>query len=305
MTHLLDIDDLKKSDITSILKFAKEIKQSKIGGKTQPLLSGKTLAMLFQKPSTRTRVSFEVGMNMLKGDAVLLDPSQLQLSRGESLSDTTKSLSLYVDAIMARVIDHSFLQQLSSTSPIPVINGLSDKAHPCQSLADLLTIDETFGGFNTHAAWVGDGNNVSNSFARACSIMGIDLTVATPKGYGLSAETLSILESSSISLTITNDPKEAVSEADVVYTDTWISMGDETTREKRLSDFSGFQINSTLLEKTEASVMHCLPAHRNEEISTDVLDGNRSLVWAQAENRLYAQNGLLVFLLKPSQYVDI
>ena len=301
MTHLLDIDDLTKTDIDSILKLSKELKQSHIDGNVPPLLYGKTLSMLFQKPSTRTRVSFEVGMNMLGGNAITFDLSQLQLSRGETLSDTTKSLSLYVDAILARVTDHSLLEQLSSTSKIPIINGLSDKSHPCQALADLLTIHENFGTFNIQATWVGDGNNVANSFARACSIMGIDLTIATPKGYELSSETLSKIESSDISFSTTNDPKEAVTEADVVYTDTWVSMGDESTRKKRLSDFNGFQINSTLLSKTEALVMHCLPAHRNEEISTDILDGDRSLVWTQAENRLHAQNGLLVHLLNPIQ----
>ena len=301
MTHLLDIDDLTKTDIDSILKLSKELKQSHIDGNVPPLLYGKTLSMLFQKPSTRTRVSFEVGMNMLGGNAITFDLSQLQLSRGETLSDTTKSLSLYVDAILARVTDHSLLEQLSSTSKIPIINGLSDKSHPCQALADLLTIHENFGTFDIQATWVGDGNNVANSFARACSIMGIDLIIATPKGYELSSETLSKIESSDISFSTTNDPKEAVTEADVVYTDTWVSMGDESTRKKRLSDFNGFQINSALLSKTEALVMHCLPAHRNEEISTDILDGDRSLVWTQAENRLHAQNGLLVHLLNPIQ----
>jgi len=301
MTHLLDIDDLTKTDIDSILKLSKELKQSHIDGNVPPLLYGKTLSMLFQKPSTRTRVSFEVGMNMLGGNAIAFDLSQLQLSRGETLSDTTKSLSLYVDAILARVTDHSLLEQLSSTSKIPIINGLSDKSHPCQALADLLTIHENFGTFDIQATWVGDGNNVANSFARACSIMGIDLIIATPKGYELSSETLSKIESSDISFSTTNDPKEAVTEADVVYTDTWVSMGDESTRKKRLSDFNGFQINSALLSKTEALVMHCLPAHRNEEISTDILDGDRSLVWTQAENRLHAQNGLLVHLLNPIQ----
>ena len=301
MTHLLDIDDLTKTDIDSILKLATELKQSHLDGNVLSLLHGKTLSMLFEKPSTRTRVSFEVGMNMLGGNAITFDLSQLQLSRGETLSDTTKSFSLYVDAILARVTDHSLLEQLSSTSEIPIINGLSDKSHPCQALADLLTIYETFGNFDIQAAWVGDGNNVANSFARACSLMGIDLVIATPKGYELSSETLSKIESSGISFSATNDPKKAVSEADVVYTDTWVSMGDESARDKRLSDFDGFQINSKLLDNTEALVMHCLPAHRDEEISTDILDGNRSLVWTQAENRLHAQNGLLVHLLNPSQ----
>ena len=301
MTHLLDIDDLTKTDIDSILKLATELKQSHLDGNVLSLLHGKTLSMLFEKPSTRTRVSFEVGMNMLGGNAITFDLSQLQLSRGETLSDTTKSFSLYVDAILARVTDHSLLEQLSSTSEIPIINGLSDKSHPCQALADLLTIYETFGNFDIQAAWVGDGNNVANSFARACSLMGIDLVIATPKGYELSSETLSKIESSGISFSVTNDPKKAVSEADVVYTDTWVSMGDESARDKRLSDFDGFQINSKLLDNTEALVMHCLPAHRDEEISTDILDGNRSLVWTQAENRLHAQNGLLVHLLNPSQ----
>ena len=300
MTHLLDIDDLTKTDIDSILKLATKLKQSHIDGNVPSLLHGKTLSMLFEKPSTRTRVSFEVGMNMLGGDAITFDLSQLQLSRGETLSDTTKSLSLYVDAILARVTDHSLLEQLSLTSTIPIINGLSDKSHPCQALADLLTIYENFGNFDVQAAWVGDGNNVANSFARACSIMGIDLVMATPKGYELSPETLSKIESSGISFSATNDPSKAVSEADVVYTDTWVSMGDESTRDKRLSDFDGFQINSKLLDKTEALVMHCLPAHRDEEISTDILDGNRSLVWTQAENRLHAQNGLLVHILNPT-----
>ena len=300
MTHLLDIDDLTKTDIDSILQLSKKLKISQKNRSDPPLLSGKTAAMLFQQHSTRTRVSFESGMYMLGGNAINLDLSTLQLDRGETLSDTAKSLSLYVDAIIARVSDHSLLEQLASSSDVPVINALSNKAHPCQALADLLTIYEVFGNFDVKIAWVGDGNNVANSFSLACSAMGIDLTIATPEGYSLPDETISKLKSSGASFSTTTSPKLAVSNADIVYTDTWISMGDEKKRAEKLSHFNGFQINNDLLKSTDALVMHCLPAHRGEEISSDIIDGDRSLIWAQAENRLHVQKALMVHLLNPN-----
>jgi len=221
----------------------------------------------------------------------------MQLGRGEPIKDTARALSGYVDGIMARVRAHDELTELAAYSTVPVINGLSDDAHPAQTLADLLTIREAFGDFDVTAAWVGGGNNVASSFAVGCAMTGIDLAVATPADYALSDDVLARAEALGGRPTVTTDPAEAVAGADVVYTDVWVNMGQEAEREAREAAFADYQVNDDLLAGTDAKVMHCLPAHRGEEITDAVLESDRALVWQQAENRMHAQNGLLVELL--------
>lgn len=292
--NLLDIDDL--DDLTAVLDRAAELKRAHHAGEPYRLLPDRTLAMLFEKPSTRTRVSFETGMTRLGGHALFLGRNDLQLGRGEPIKDTARALSGYVDAIMARVFDHGELEELATHATVPVINGLSDAAHPCQTLADLLTIREEFGGFDVSVAWVGDGNNVACSFALGCAMTGIDLTVATPTGYGLPEAVIDRAAAIGEPPATTTDPHSAAAGADVVYTDVWVSMGDEDEREERLRAFDGFQVNEALVGT--AQVMHCLPAHRGEEITAAVLESDRAVIWRQAENRMHAQNGLLVEFLR-------
>ncbi|RDZ66200.1 ornithine carbamoyltransferase [Haloferax sp. Atlit-12N] len=294
-THFTDIDDISASELDRVLTRAADIKS----GDDEAQLTRATLAMLFEKPSTRTRVSFETGMTELGGHALFLGPEDIQLGHGEPLSDTARVLGRYGDAIMVRLFDHEDLLEIAEHSDAPVINGLTDDAHPCQTLADLLTIREHVGDFDeVQAAWVGDGNNVGQSFVLGCAMAGIDLTVATPPEYGVDDDVLEKADELGSTPTITTDPEEAVADADVVYTDVWISMGQEDQRHEKLQAFEGFQLNEDLLSDTDAKVMHCLPAHRGEEITGDVLEGERSLVWDQAENRLHAQKGLIVELLE-------
>jgi ornithine carbamoyltransferase len=309
--HFLDVDDLDGDELGTLLDVAAEYKRKQHEGVPHPDLERRTLGMLFQKPSTRTRVSFETGMTQLGGHAVFLGADDIQLGRGEPLKDTARTLSRYVDAIMARVFSHENAAELARHATVPVVNGLTDDAHPCQTLADLLTIREHVGddearGANTtnaaldgvSAAWVGDGNNVAQSFALGCALSGIDLSIATPPGYGIDEGVIERAGELGSAPTTTDDPAAAVEGADVVYTDVWISMGQEDERDLRLEDFEGFQVNGELLANApDASVMHCLPAHRGEEISEAVLEGERSLVFEQAENRLHAQKGLLSWLV--------
>ncbi|RYJ15034.1 ornithine carbamoyltransferase [Halogeometricum borinquense] len=293
-THFLDIDDLTTTELHHVLDRAAAIK----AGKEDPRLEDQTLGMLFEKPSTRTRISFETGMTQLGGHAIFLGPEDIQLGHGEPLSDTSRVLSRYVDVVMARLFDHEDLVEIADYADVPVVNGLTDDAHPCQTLADLLTIREAFGGFeDVQAAWVGDGNNVGQSFVLGCAMAGLDLTVATPEEYGIDEEVLSHAAEYGGEPTIAETPAQAVADADVVYTDVWISMGQEDERDEKIAAFEGYQVNEGLLAETDAEVMHCLPAHRGEEISHDVLESDRALVWDQAENRLHAQKGLLVELL--------
>ncbi|WP_227374854.1 ornithine carbamoyltransferase [Haladaptatus halobius] len=290
--HFLDADNLSPGELAEVLAVAEEFKSDG----SPAALAGRTLAMLFEKPSTRTRVSFETGMTQLGGHAIFLGPDDTQLGRGEPVSDTGRVLSRYVDFVMGRVFDHDCLVEMAEHATIPIVNGLSDTAHPCQSLADLLTIHEHFGGFeDVSVGWVGDGNNVLNSFAVAAAMVGLDLTIAIPEGYEPSDDVLTRAKSQGPIPTLTHDPTEAVADADVVYTDVWVSMGEEEEREAKLADFEGFQLNSELLPDS-MPVMHCLPAHRGEEITNDVLESDRSLSWSQAENRLHTQKALLTFL---------
>jgi ornithine carbamoyltransferase len=292
--HFLDIDDLATDELHTVLDRAAAIKAGEDGAR----LPEQTLGMLFEKPSTRTRISFETGMTQLGGHAIFLGPDDIQLGHGEPLSDTSRVLSRYVDVVMARLFDHEDLLELAEYADVPIVNGLTDDAHPCQTLADLLTIREAFDGFDgVQAAWVGDGNNVGQSFVIGAAMVGLDLTVATPDGYGMDDAVIEQAADLGHEPTVVDDPTDAVADADVVYTDVWISMGQEDQREEKLAAFEGYQVNEDLLEDSEASVMHCLPAHRGEEITDAVMESDRVLVWDQAENRLHAQKGLLVELL--------
>jgi ornithine carbamoyltransferase len=292
-THLLDIDDLSPADLSDVLDRAATLKT----GTDDARLPRRTLGMIFEKPSTRTRTSFETGMTQLDGHAVYLGPEDIHLGRGEPIRDTSRALSRYVDAIMARLFAHDDVAELAAYADVPVVNGLTDRAHPCQTLADLLTIRERFGFDDTRVAWVGDGNNVGQSFVLGCALVGLDLVVATPEGYGMSGSTLDRAAEIGSAPELAAGPEAAVADADVVYTDVFVSMGEEDEREEKLAAFDGYRLDEALLSGTDARVMHCLPAHRGEEITDAVIESDRAIVWEQAENRLHAQKGLLVELL--------
>jgi ornithine carbamoyltransferase len=293
--NFLDVDDLTGEELDAVLDRAAELKAadgSTDGGKP---LRDRTLGMIFQKPSTRTRISFETGMTRLGGHAIFLGPEDIQLGHGEPIKDTARAVSRYVDFLMARMFDHADVVELAEFATVPVINGLTDDAHPCQTLADLLTIRETLGGFeDVSVAWVGDGNNVCQSFVVGAAMAGIDLTVATPEGYGIAENVRKRAAGLGNEPELTTDPAAAVADADVVYTDVWVSMGQEDQREQKLADFEGFQVDADLAG--DRAVMHCLPAHRGEEITDAVLESDQAIVWDQAENRMHAQNGLLTWL---------
>ena len=263
-------------------------------------LRGRTLAMVFQKPSNRTRVSFEVGMYQLGGHALHLSPEEIQIGKRETPSDTGRVLARYIDAIMVRTFDHGDLEELAGAADVPVINGLSDTHHPCQALADLMTVREEFGTLEgTKIAYVGDGNNVAHSLAIACALTGAELTIAHPEGHGPDAEIVELAESLGAAPHLTDDPGEAVSGAGAVYTDVWASMGQETEAEDRKAKLAPYQVDESLMSLAagDAIFMHCLPAHRGEEVTAGVIDGPRSRVFDQAENRLHAQKALLYLLM--------
>lgn len=291
--HFLTIDDLTPEQLASVLDDAAALKRAQADGIPHTALAGRTLAMLFEKPSTRTRVSFEVGMTQLGGNAIFLGKDDIQLGRGEPVADTARVLGRYADAVMARVFDHGDLETLAANSAAPVVNGLTDDAHPAQTLADLLTLREVVGETGT-VAWVGDANNVGASFLVGAAMMGYDVRAATPDGYGFDDSVVARAESYG-DVSVGHDPEAATAGADVVYTDVWVSMGDEDERASRLDAFEGFQVDETLLG--DATFMHCLPVHRGEEVTASVVDGPNSVVWQQAENRLHAQKALLVELV--------
>ena len=298
--HFLDVDDLSRGELESVLSLAATYKAEHERSVSHDDLRRQTLGMLFQKASTRTRVSFETGMTQLGGHAVFLGESDIQLGRGEPRRDTSRALSGYVDFLMARVFKHANVEELARYAEVPVINGLTDDAHPCQTLADLLTIREACGGLEgVSVAWIGDGNNVAQSLALGAALTDVELTVATPDGYGIDDDVLRRARDLGGDPTVTDDPAAAATDADVVYTDVWISMGQEDERDVRAKAFDGFQVNDDLLARTnDAAVMHCLPAHRGEEITDDVMESPRALIWDQAENRLHAQKGLLLWLAR-------
>jgi ornithine carbamoyltransferase len=303
---ILSIADLSTNEIDVILMLAEKLKHEQKRGKSRPFLQGKTLGMIFQKPSTRTRVSFEVGMYQLGGDAVYLGANDIQLSRGETIEDTAKTLSLYLDCIMARVYNHKDIQTLARYASVPVINGLSDSFHPCQILADLMTIKEHKKKLRgLQLAWLGDGDNVCNDLMLGCAKTGISMTAACPKGYEPLEEIVQLAKAegkkTGVDIAITNDSISAVKEADIIATDTFISIGKEGERTTREAAFlPNYQVNKDIMKlaKGDAIFMHCLPAKRGMEVTADVIDGKWSVVWQEAENRLHTQKALLCFLLK-------
>lgn len=304
--HLKLVSDFTVEEIEFLFKYTVNLKlRQKTGAHHDNLLRGKTLAMIFEKPSTRTRVSFEVGMLQLGGFSLYLSSSDLQLGRGETIADTARVLSRYVDGIMARVYAHNTIEELASHSTVPVINGLSDKAHPCQALADMLTIQERFKSLKgVRMAYVGDGNNVANSLINLASITGVHLTIATPFGYEPDAEIMDEAgrrsSESGARIYLTQDPIEAATGVNVVYTDVWASMGQEDEAARRREVLLPYQVSSSLLKVADPDVivMHCLPAHREEEITNEVIDGPHSVVWDQAENRLHVQKAILALLME-------
>ena len=296
--NILTLDELDSKEINHIIDLAIDLKKQQKKDKEKPLLQNKTLAMIFEKPSTRTRVSFETGMFQLGGHALTLSPNDLQLSRGESIEDTAKVLSRYVNVIMARVYDHKSLETLARCASIPVINGLSDSFHPCQILADLMTIKEHKKNLKKiKIAWIGDGNNVCNSLILGCAKLKIKLAVAVPNGYEPDFDVMKIGKEAEI-LEVSDEPETAVQDADVIMTDTFVSI--HNTNSDRIKKFlPKFQVNQSLMNKAKKDVifMHCLPAKRDQEVTSDVIDGSQSVVWDEAENRLHVQKALLVHLL--------
>ena len=304
MRHFLDLAACSSDELRDYIDLALQLKAEWRAGGNQPILRGKTLGMIFQKPSLRTRVSFEMGMKQLGGDAIMLGPQEIGLGVRESVPDVARVLSSYVQGIMARVYDHSDVLQLAQHSSVPVINGLSDDYHPCQALADILTIREEVGALRgVKLAFVGDGNNVAASVALACAHFGLDFSIATPEGYEMKRhireQAQAVAARNGTALEMGTRPQIALADADVVYTDTWISMGQEAEARERIDEFRTFQVNAALLDcaRPGAIVMHCLPAHRGQEITDAMMDGPQSRVYQQAENRLHAQKAILARLL--------
>ncbi len=305
MKHFLSLADLTSKELWHLLDLAIELKKEWQQGGNRPLLAGKTLGMIFQKPSLRTRVSFDMAMIHLGGQALYLSPFEIQLGKRESVPDVARVLSRYVDAIMARVFAHSDVVTLAEYSRVPVINGLSDYSHPCQGLADFLTVVEKKGRElrGRKLAFIGDGNNVATSLLFGATKLGMDFAIAGPPGYELPADVWAqgqrFAAESGSRLLSTHDPAEAVANADVIYTDVWASMGQEEEAEERARIFRPYQVNAALVAQArpDVIVMHCLPAHRGQEITDEVADGPHSVLWDQAENRMHAQKAILVELL--------
>ncbi|MBS1260293.1 MAG: Ornithine carbamoyltransferase, anabolic [Thaumarchaeota archaeon] len=291
---LLTGDEISSKEFLELIDFSIKLKEENKTVKGKQLLENKTLAMLFEKPSTRTRVSFETGMKQLGGHTIILSLNEMQHSRGESVEDTAKTLSGYVDGIVARVYEHSFIEDLAKHATVPVINGLSNSYHPCQTLADFMTIKEHKKKFkDLKIAWIGDGNNVCNSLIFGCSKTQTDIVIATPKGFEPNPEVVK-KASENTTIDLTTDPESAVKDADIVMTDTFTSI--HTSDPKRTENFlPSFQVNESLMEKAknDAIFMHCLPAKRDQEVTSAVIDGSQSVVWDQAENRLHSQKALL------------
>jgi ornithine carbamoyltransferase len=302
MRHFLDLLDLTPGEIGFLLTEAARLKAAHRRGRPTPLLRGRVLGMIFEKPSLRTRVSFEAAMAQLGGASVFLGGGDGGLGKRESVPDFARVMSEYVDGVVLRTFSHGTVEAFAAHATVPVINGLSDYCHPCQALGDLLTLHEAFGDpAGRTVAFVGDGNNVARSLAVICGKVGVRFVLAAPDGYGFDAAFLDAYRRAAPhgELVLNGDPRHAVGEADVIYTDVWTSMGQEAEQEERLKRFAGFQVNATLLALAppHARVMHCLPAHRGEEVTGDVLEGDRSLVFPQAGNRMHAQKALLVWLL--------
>ena len=299
--HFRSLLDINKKEFIRIIERSIELKKEAAEGVINNSLSGKTMAMIFKKNSTRTRVAFETAMTTMGGHAIFLASDSTQLSRGEELSDTAKVLSGMVDIIMVRTHDHNEVEELASNSTVPVINGLTEKFHPCQLLADMQTYYEEKGSIEgKKVAWIGDGCNMCNSYINAAKILNFNLNIATPSGFEPDQSTLNLANDN---VELCDMPGKAVEDCDLVTTDVWSSMGNEGDAEKRKALFKGYQINKHLFEKSknDSIFLHCLPAHRGEEVESDVIDGSRSKVWQQAHNRLYTSKALIEFLLKESK----
>ncbi len=304
MKHLLSLNDLSTDEIHDLLKLSEKLKRQTKEGVQHHLLKGKTLGMIFTKSSTRTRVSFEVGMYQLGGYSLFLSSNDIQLGRGESIFDTANVLSRYIDGIMIRTFKQSDVEDLAKYGTIPVINGLTDEMHPCQILADLLTVYEHKGKLEgLKLAYIGDGNNVAHSLLHGCAKTGMDIAIASPKGFECDSryvdEAKQAAKASGSKIVLTQDPVEAIANADVVYADTWISMGQEEQKEEKLNIFMPYQINSQLFAKAkeDAIFLHCLPAYRGYEVTEDVIDGAQSVIFDEAENRLHAQKAVMATLM--------
>ena len=304
MKHFLDIADFTNEEIQGLLTLAANLKAEQKRGESRPLLKGKVLAMVFQKPSLRTRVSFDMAMRDLSGDALYLSPNEIGLGKRESIADVSRVLSGYVQIVMARVFSHQHILELAKWSSVPVINGLSDYNHPCQAMADALTIYEEFGSLKgLNVSYIGDGNNVAVSLMKAVTKLGANFRIANPEGYDMPEGDIElgkeIAAENGGSVTLLREPQAAADGADVIYTDTWTSMGQEEEARKREQVFPPYQVNQALLSlaKPKAIVMHCLPAHRGQEITDEVADGPQSRLFPQAENRMHAQKAVLVDLL--------
>jgi ornithine carbamoyltransferase len=304
MRHFLSLADYSQAELKQILNQAIRMKDDWRHGTADQVLSGKVLAMVFQKPSLRTRVSFDMAMRQLGGDALYLSPAEIGLGQRESIADVSRVLSGYVDAIMARVFEHDHVIELARFASVPVINGLSDFNHPCQAMADMLTVMERFGQVTgLKIGFIGDGNNVAVSLLFACSRLGAHFAIASPDGYQLPTRAVAVAEEmaqdSGASIELMTDPVKAADGAHVVYTDTWVSMGQEQEAQQRADVFDRYQVNQQLVDVADPSciVMHCLPAHRGQEITDEVADGPHSVIFQQAENRMHAQKAILVRLL--------
>jgi ornithine carbamoyltransferase len=304
MRHFLALTDYTSDQLLGILKLALQLKNEWQKGGNKPLLQNKVLAMVFQKPSLRTRISFEMAMRHLAGDALFISPAEIGLGKRESIADVSRVLSGYVDAIMARVFDHDHILELAEFASVPVINGLSDFNHPCQAMADALTMLEHFSQLEgLTLTYIGDGNNVATSLLYLAALTGMNFIIASPEGYEIPdevfSEGISLAKESGASIHQTTDPHEAVQNAHVIYTDTWTSMGQEAEAEKRKNVFRPYQVNDQLVSEADGNVivMHCLPAHRGEEITDEIADGENSVIFQQAENRMHAQKAILVHVL--------
>ncbi|NLL07240.1 MAG: ornithine carbamoyltransferase [Clostridiaceae bacterium] len=304
MKHLISLNDLTLEEIEKILNLSEKLKNQQKARVTHHLLSGKTLGMIFTKSSTRTRVSFEVGMYQLGGYALFLSSNDIQIGRGETIYDTAQVLSRYIDGIMIRTFDHSDVEDLANYGNIPVINGLTDLLHPCQILADLFTIYEHKGTLKgLKLAYLGDGNNIAHSLLHGCSKVGMDISIGAPKGYQCNENIVSnAKEAAKISgsnVVITEDPVEAIKDADVVYTDTWVSMGQESEKQARIKIFEPYRVDGNLFckAKEDAIFLHCLPAYRGYEVTQEIIDGPQSLVFDEAENRLHVQKAIMAILM--------
>ncbi len=304
MKHFLTLNDFTKDEILEILDLAIEIKKELKNGETKQRMKDKSLAMIFEKSSTRTRVSFEVGMTQLGGHALFLSSRDTQLGRGEPLKDTARVISRMVDMVMIRTYKQKDIEEFASYSKVPVINGLTDEFHPVQLMADYMTMIEHGKDKNPKVAYIGDGNNMTHSWLMLASKLGFELRIATPKGYEVDSSILNQAiqnaKKSGANIIITNDPKSAVEGVDVVTTDTWASMGQEDEKAQREKDFQGYIVDSDLMKlaKKDAIFLHCLPAYRGQEVSEDVLEGAQSVVFDEAENRLHAQKGIMLWLDK-------